>query len=433
MSTATDKSAVKQAFIQGLTPPASNGYGNGLAKREQAAEAISQLEFPTRKWESWKYTDVTPLVSQPYQWAPAASLESVEEYLIPELEADLLVFVNGAYAPSLSQLGKNEGVVAIHPLNQLPTEKVTLFEQHFGSLLDHDTIFSALNTAYAKEGVLVHVPKGKIAQAPLHILHLSTTGENPQAEQHRNLFVIERQAEMKVVESHHSLGNGKSLLNAANEIFVGENASLEYIKLQHTSDQASQLDHTVARQARHSRFSMFTLTFSGDIVRNDLTVHLDEPETESHLMGVYLLSGKQQVDNYTNILHKKPNSFSNELYKGILADKSTAAFSGKIHVFQEAQKTNAFQSNRSILLSDSANIYTKPQLEIYADDVQCSHGATTGKLEEDAMFYLRSRGIKEEDARLMLIHAFAGEVIEAISLEAVRTQLEALIEARYKI
>lgn len=427
-NTGTD---IKEAFIRAFAPEAPNGQPIAPAVKESAAAALQALQFPHKKNEAWKYTPVQPLVSKAYIPAEATEPEDISPFLIPGLEADVLVYINGKFSSAHSQIQHNKQL-CIESLRQLSSQGKAVVEAHFGKLLNKDDIFAALNTAYAKDGTLVYVPKGTVAAVPIHIIQLTLPGQAACSLQHRNLFVVEPLAEAKVVESFYSLSTVPSLRNAGTEIFVGENAGLEYVKLQLEQHTASQIDHTEVSQARHSRFSIFTITLNGDTVRNDLQIHLDGTETETHLMGIYLLSGKQHVDNYTQILHKQPHCYSNELYKGIVADQATAAFSGKIHVFQQAQKTNAFQSNRNILLSKSANAYTRPQLEIYADDVKCSHGATTGKLEEDAMFYLRSRGIPEKQARKMLIHAFAGEVVEQISLEAVRTYLESLIASRYE-
>lgn len=422
---------IKDTFIKGFVPQSANGTSPGQSKRTQAGESLENHQIPTTKWENWKYTNLKSLVAKSYVAAPSTTIENIDAYDIPGLESDRLVFVNGKYSAEHSSIELNQGVVDIQNLHNLSGKSLEVFEEHFAQIVGDSDVFSALNTAYAKDGTLVFVPKGKVAKAPIHIIQLTSSDSQAVSIQTRNLFIVGAQAEAKIVESFYSLDEGESLRNNVTEIWVGENAGLEYIKLQQENGKASQLDRTEVKQAQHSRFSIFTLTFNGDIVRNDLTISLEGKETETHLMGAYLLSGQQHVDNFTQILHKKPNSYSNELYKGIIADQATAAFSGKIHVFQEAQKTNAFQSNRNILLSDTANIYTKPQLEIYADDVKCSHGATTGKLEEDAMFYLRARGIKEYDARLMLIHAFAGEVIENISLEPVRDLATELIAKRY--
>jgi Fe-S cluster assembly protein SufD len=409
-----------------------NGRTRGVDVRNQALSALNTLRFPTRKTEDWKYTPLRKLEKRHFRLNTGKAVESIEPFLIPGLEADLLVFVNGRFDAALSRLELNQDVLTVSTFRDLEDEALAAFEAHFGKIVPAETdVFSALNTAYAHEGVFIHLKKSKVAAAPIHILHLSAPGEEELGMQHRNLFVVEAQAEAKVLETQHSLQEGVSFRNSVTEIFLGANAGLEYIKIQRESDQATQIDRTEIRQEQDSRFSIYTLTFSGDIVRNNLRIRLNGENTETNLMGLYLLSGQQHVDNFTIVDHAKPHCYSNELYKGIMDEESTGVFSGRINVFQDAQKTNAYQSNRNIVLTDKANVYTKPQLEIYADDVKCSHGATTGRLEESAMFYLRSRGIKEAEARKMLVHAFAMEVVENINLEPVVEYVDQLITDRY--
>lgn len=427
---ATD--TIKDQFIAHFRPMSSNGRNWGQTVRNQAEEALQTLNIPTTKWEAWKYTSVKPLVSEAYSQVADFRPESIEDFLIPNMEADILVFANGVFVPELSRVTHNRDTLTVQHLKGMDAEATVIFEQYFGQLVPSDTdIFAAINTAFAQEGVLVHVPAGKVAPTPIHIIHLADAQAENIAIQTRNLFVVEKGAEAKIVESFHTLSAGKTLRNAVTEIFVGANAGLEYIKLQTEGDSSSQIDRTEAKQGNDSRFAIHTITLSGDTVRNNLHIHLDGQHVESNLMGAYLLSGTQHVDNHTEVDHKLPNGYSNELYKGITTDQATAAFNGKIHVFKDAQKTNAFQSNRNILLSNEANVYTKPQLEIYADDVKCSHGATTGRLDEEALFYLKARGIKEADARILLIYAFATEVTDHISIEAVREYISGRIEQRY--
>lgn len=417
-----------------ITPfiASENGQTRGKVVRTEAQSALEQLQFPGRKTEDWKYTPLRALEKRQLQRYQVPGIDSIDAYLIPELEADVLVFVNGQYQANLSRLSLNEGVLTVSTLRNLSGAELEAFEAHFGSVIPVDTdVFTAMNSAYAHEGVFVHLKKGKVAPAPLHILHMSSASEQDLGMQHRNLFVVEDNAEAKIVETYHSLGEGSSFRNSVTEIVVGANAGLEYIKIQQESDSASQIDRVEVSQHKDSRFTIYTLTFSGDMVRNNLRIRLNGEHTESNLMGLYLLSGTQHVDNFTKVDHAQPNCYSNELYKGIVDEQATGVFSGQIHVFEDAQKTNAFQSNRNIVLTDTANIYTKPQLEIYADDVKCSHGATTGKLDESAMFYLMARGIPENKARKMLVNAFAMEVAENLSLEPVQAYLEELVANRY--
>ena len=422
----------KDRFVAHFRPLSPNGRTHGLEKRQEAAMALPALETPNTKWEDWKYTSTKPILGREYQPAAAWTPAAVDAFLIPGLEADLLVFANGAFVPEHSRIEHNRGLLTVQHLRGMDAAAAAVFEAHFGALAAADAdLFAALNTAYAHEGVVIHVPAGKIAKAPVYILHLSDPQHKNIALQHRNLFVVGKNAEVEVIERFDALSGGHSLRNGLTEIFVGENAGLEYVKLQEEGDQASQIDRTEVRLEANARFSVHTVTLSGEWIRNHLHVRLSGKNGEAKLMGAYLLSGHQHLDNHTLVDHEAAHCQSNELYKGISDESATAVFNGRILVFPDAQKTNAFQSNRNILLSNEANIYTKPQLEIYADDVKCSHGATTGKLDEEAMFYLRARGIKEAAAKNLLVYAFATEVTNYIGIPAVREYVAQRIEQRY--
>ncbi|MEO0471587.1 MAG: Fe-S cluster assembly protein SufD [Bacteroidota bacterium] len=420
------------AFVAQFKPLVQNGESSLAPEaRQKALNALGELDIPTRKVEAWKYTNLKRITQTSYRLGVGQSVTDISPYLIPGLEADVLVFVNGIFDESLSQLADQNGleITNLHTLSEGQKEEIN---QRMGQIAAADAdIFNALNTAFVQEGVLIKAGRNQATERPVHILHLSHPAEDRLAMQHRNLFVAEQGAEVKVVESFHSLSGGNSLRNLVTEIFVEQNAGLEYIKLQLESDQASQVDRTEVFQAGDSRFSIHTITMHGELIRNHLRIHLGGENITSELKGLYLLDGQQHVDNFTQVEHAKPHCYSNELYKGIVTDQSTAVFNGRIHVYEDAQKTNAFQSNRNIVLSNDANIYTKPQLEIYADDVKCSHGATTGRLDESAMFYLMARGIKEEAARIMLVYAFAMEVADDISLEPVKDFISNLIENRF--
>jgi len=401
--------------------------------REAAASQAAGLDFPGRKAEAWKYTRVSNWLKKPLAAAAAADLDSIAPYLVPGLEADVLVFVNGAYREDLSRLTYNGDALTLAPLSALAGASQEVFEAHFGQVMPADwDIFSAVNTAYAQEGVVAFIPRKTVLSHPVHIIHVSTGAvEALNGLQHRNLFVVGDMAEGKLLESFHSLDENGSLRIHGTEVMVGENAGLEHIRLQLENDKASFIDRTEAHQASNSRYHVYTLTFGGDLVRNSLVVRLKGTNTHTDMFGAYLLAGQQHVDNWTQIHHEQPNCFSNELYKGMVDDEASSSFTGKIHVYQPAQQTNAYQSNRNIVLSDRAQAYTKPQLEIYADDVKCSHGATTGRIEEEALFYLMARGIPEKKARMMMIHAFVMEVAENISLEPVKEMVDRLVEAKF--
>ncbi|MEM6628518.1 MAG: Fe-S cluster assembly protein SufD [Bacteroidota bacterium] len=424
---------LKDNFIQGFLPKSRNGISSQLALPRKAAQLIKDLEIPGKKWEEWRYTRLNSLVSQVYVPGQTFEVTDISPFLIPNLEADVIVFLNGIYAPELSKVRYNAESLEISPISRLEDELLRTFETHSGSIIDTETnIFTALNALYIHNGVYIRAPKNVKGKAPVHLMHLSSgSKEVDTSVQHRNLFIAEPGSEFQVLESFHSIGNETTARNSLTEVLVKDNAKISYSKIQSENSASSQVDHTSAVLNRDSSFSIHTLTFGGKLLRNNLKIILDGENGSAELIGLYLLDGTQHVDNHTQVDHAKAHCYSNELYKGIMKDQSTGVFNGKIHVFQDAQKTNAFQSNRNILLSDTANIFTKPQLEIYADDVKCSHGATTGKLDQDAMFYLRARGLDEEKAKKLLIQAFAREVTDSIEIEEVKESLAEIIENRF--
>ncbi len=420
------------AFFSRFQPVKVNGKSLARSTREEAAAALEEMTIPTRKWEDWKYTNLAPLVKRNLNLAGKGevSKEEVQARLIPELDSDYLVFVNGYFAPELSDFAvTNYHVNTLHDLEGMERE---LFEAYFGQIVPFDQdVFTAMNTAYGREGLFVYVPKAKMIEKPLQVLHITTGSDQDLGIQHRNMFLIGEGASLKIIESYHTLGETTSFRNDVTEIRVEDRAQFEHIRLQIAGNEASQVNNLEIHQGRDSIAKTFVFTMSGDLIRNNLIFKLKDEHTESHLMGAYLLDGTQKLDNFTQVNHMKPHCFSNELYKGIMDDEASGAFTGRINVFPDAQKTNAYQSNRNILLSDDAQINTKPQLEIYADDVKCSHGATTGRLDEEALFYLMARGINKTAARKLLVHAFVLEVSENISLEPVRQYIDQLVSTRY--
>jgi Fe-S cluster assembly protein SufD len=402
-----------------------------LPQRREAEGALKEIDLPTIRTEAWRYSSLKGLTAMNLKPASTAPTVDYASYTIEGLEADRIVFVNGQYMSALSDIQNSTEEVCICHLRDLEGDGpcMAAFEAHFAKLAGADRdVFTALNNAYAGEGFVIRVKRNKQVARPIHILHINE-GETNFYTQVRNLLVVEPGGEVKLVESF--VGEGRAFRNHVNEIIVGENAGCEWVKLQHEDDTATLIDRTEVKKANDSRCSVFTLTFSGALVRNNFHLHLDGQNTESHIMGLSLLDQNQHVDNFTSIDHRKANCFSNELYKGIYNDSASGAFRGRIHVFPHAQKTNAYQSNRNILLSDSASIDTKPQLEIYADDVKCSHGATTGRIDKDALFYLRARGIPELEANKLMIQAFAGEVSQEISMDPVREHVDAMIAGRF--
>ncbi len=430
LTTSTQPSR-KENLLSGFRPASQNGFGTTSAARLQAIAALDSLDLPTRKTESWKYTDLRTLSSRTYQQSVATFKGEIAPFLIPGLDAHLLVFVNGCFDQKLSASALADAGIQVQPVSTLKGADYEAFEALLGTAAKPNAdIFTAINNAYAREGVFIRVAANHEQERPIYLLHLNDANQTT-AFQQRNIIQLEAGASVKLIEAFHSLDQAYTLRNEVTEIHVGNGANLEFVKIQSESDQATIIDSTEIHQAAHSKTNVFTYTFSGEIVRNNVYVRLNEEHCEAHLFAAYMLNGTQIQDHHTEMHHIAPNCFSNELYKGIVDDESTGVFNGQIHVYPDAQKTNAFQSSRGILLSESGNIFTKPQLEIYADDVKCSHGAATGHLDEDAMFYLRARGIREKDARLMLMHAFALETAETLSLDAVKAYIGHRVDTRY--
>ncbi|MFN0203168.1 MAG: Fe-S cluster assembly protein SufD [Bacteroidia bacterium] len=398
--------------------------------QQKATEALQKMLFPTQKWEAWKYTSVLKWKERSYETKGEVRSTQLSICCIPNSDAHTYVFVNGQFHSACENSQQPKRMI-VKLLAELTEEEMEIAEKYFATLVSEDRdIFSAQNLSTNCEGMFIYVPKNEVVETPIHIQHLSDS-DLDQSFTHRNLVIVEKNASVKIIETQHGTSKNDSLRNAVSEIFVGENAQLEYVKVQNEGDKASHVETSIVSQGKNSKVYFYTLSFSGDIVRNNLLFHLEGQNVEANLFGTYLLSGSQHIDNHTEVHHKFPHGYSNELYKGIMTDTATGVFNGKIHVYQDAQKTNAYQSNKNILLSDTANLYTKPQLEIYADDVKCSHGATTGQMNEEALFYLRARGIPEKAAKQLMTQAFATEVIEGITMPFVKEYLTELIQNRF--
>jgi len=396
-----------------------NSYQQGI--REQALQALTQLEFPTLRDEAWKYTRITRVLNGNY----AVKETHIHELpkTIDKLErAHRLVFVNGTFQPELSEIYQEEGVTIL-TLAQARIEHFDVIEAHYGKLASPDQeIFTVLNTAFNHTGVFVHIAPRIVHERPIEIVEYTTGDET--AYQPRNLFVVEKEASASVVIRQNGEQSGSAFVNALTEVFVGEQANIRLYTLQENGPEHTLIHDVHAYQASNSTFHTGTFTFDGKLTRNNLNIQVDGTGCQTNLYGSYLITEKQHVDNHTLVDHRKPHCESNENYKGILGGKATGVFNGKVLVRQEAQKTNAFQSNKNILLTDNASINSKPELEIYADDVKCSHGSTTGQLDPQAYFYLLSRGIDPEQANTLLIQAFLAEVLHSIDLDELRAQVE---------
>ena len=400
--------------------------------RQEAFRRFEDLGFPTTRQEEWRFTNVKRIAETTFALAeiPAPlSRQTISPFVLDE-DYLRLVFVNGHYVGDLSATEAAPHGAIVGSLYAALADHPALIEDHLGQLASGEpACFAALNSAFIREGAFVHVPRGVVVERPIHLLFISTGNSSPTASHPRNLIIAQRDTQATIIESYVGLNAGVYLTNAVTEVSVAENAVVGHCKLQQESADSYHVATTQVRQQRASRFSSHYFSLGGKLVRNEVDVTLDDKGCECTLNGLYVAAGDQHMDNRTRIDHAKPHCHSHELYKGILDERAKGVFSGNIYVHPDAQKTDAKQINRVLLLSDDAVIDTKPQLEIYADDVKCTHGATVGQIDETALYYLRSRGISEDLARSLLVFAFANEIAAALPLEAVREHVERFLLA----
>ena len=399
--------------------------------RTSSLKQFEALGFPTKKDEAWKYTSLAKLLKNDYSIFPkketTTELKDVKKYFLYDIDTYKVVFIDGIYSPFLSDT-THDGIDVCLLSAALTKDKYkATIETYFNTIAKKDDSLTALNTAFTKEGAYIYIPKSVVAEKPIQILHFSTSEQGPMLLQPRNLIVAEENAQVQIFERHQSLVPHQVLTNSVTEIFAAENAIVDYYKVQNDLDEASLIDNTYVAQKDKSHVSVHTFSFGGQLIRNNLNFYQKGEYIDSTMKGITIIGDRQHVDHYTLVDHAQPNCESHQDYKGIYADKSVGVFNGKIYVNQIAQKTNAFQKNNNILLDNTATINTKPQLEIFADDVKCSHGCTIGQLDEDALFYLRSRGIPKREAKGLLTYAFANNVLESVKIPALKLRINKLI------
>ncbi|BDC99067.1 Fe-S cluster assembly protein SufD [Persicobacter psychrovividus] len=400
------------------------------AQAQQAWEKFTATGFPHAKAEEYKYTPITKQLDRHFDLSALApqgvvSEAEVKSLVFQSVEADLFVLVNGRFNEALSNYeGKGYDVCTLAEADE------ELVQEVIAKHKPQDDPFIHLNNAMASEGLFIHVPKNTQLQKPIIILNVTDSRHGQVVSHARNIIIAEQGAEAVIIEQYKSLGAVKSLTNNVTELFAEANAHLSFYKFQQENDSAFHLGNILVYQTKDSEVTTFTMTLEGAMIRNNLTFLLDGENITSNMYGLSFLKGKSHVDHHTVVDHTHPHCDSNELYKGVFDDKSAGVFNGKIFVREGAQKTNAFQSNKNILLSDDASIDTKPQLEIWADDVKCSHGCTNGQLDPEQLFYLRARGVDKRTAQGMLLYGFAADVLENIKLESLREELADLIHDR---
>lgn len=395
-------------------------------RMQHSFDFFKQNGFPHTKMEDWKYTRVQKVVDYPYAW-PVKNESTIDKNIFQSLpladieDAYRLVFVNGYLQEDLSVLPEGNTKFTVTHLGDDSGEDH--YEEHLASVVSTDTGFTALNTALHTDGVLIHIPAGMQVDKPVMMYYVALTDKDLYLIQPRNIVIAEPNSQVQFAEIFVSRGNELSLTNVVTEIQVGQGAYLDYSRLQLEENRNFHIGYTAITQDKDSRIDTHVISLGGAFIRNDLQFRLQGENCTSVMNGLYMLKDDQFLDNHTRVDHAFPNSLSDQLYKGILGGNSTGVFNGKIIVHQDAQKTNAYQRNVNVLLSDDATINTKPQLEIFADDVRCTHGATAGFIDEEAIFYLRTRGISEEEARNMLMNAFANEIVDKMNVESVKASL----------
>ena len=397
-------------------------------RREKAFANFSKMGIPNRKDEEYKYTDVKKIFSKKFTAVhhEPQDLKFTIDKIAVSKDSLKLVFVNGwLYRNSTLRSSIPEGVIIGNMAADLFSNKELVKKR----LSENGSVFSEMNSALWTDGALIYIPSGWKMQHLIEIINIYT-GNKELLVSPRHLIIADANAEVSIVEQHISNDTKNSIVNAATDVFVGENARVQFYRVQNECRNVQMITSIHAIQEKNSHFDTNTISLGNDFVRNNLSIALNGENCETHLNGLFVTKGNEFIDNHTAVRHNKPNCQSNQLYKGILDEKSTGIFNGKIFVERDAQKTNAYQSSKNILLSDDATINTKPELEIYADDVKCSHGSSTGKVDEDALFYLRTRGLGEDSARRLLLSAFANDVLETIRIESLKNYLEELVDQR---
>jgi Fe-S cluster assembly protein SufD len=434
----------KERYLAAFKSYQENGAGRGPAwlkeLRESAIASFSKLGFPTTRDEGWKYTNIEPIVSMTFERsgriaknARAVGADEISARSFTDPTTTRLVFINGAYCPELSSLrGLSRGTRVESFADTVRANDEVLHDHLSRYVRYRERSFVALNTAFVEDCALFVIPKGKVIEEPIHLIFVSVGEDRPMVSHPRNLIVVGEGSQARIVESHIGTGGVPYFANAVTELVGGEGASIEHYLLQREGDAGFHIGTLAARLSRQCSLIAHCITLAGLLVRNDVHVVLNGEGSECSLNGLYLVDGKQHVDNHTEIEHCMPRARSLELYKGILSGSARGVFDGKILVHKDAQKSDARQTNKNLLLSEGAVINTKPQLEIYADDVKCSHGSTVGQLDRDALFYLRSRGIDFEAAQSLLSYAFASDVLSGVKIASLRDQLNDYLLTKFR-
>lgn len=399
--------------------------------RTSAIKNFENKGFPTKKDEAWKYTSLNAILKRDFtvfpKSEPTIEFKDVKNYFLHEIDTYKVVFIDGVFASNLSST-THDGIDVCLMSSALTKPKYKMvIDTYFNQIASKDETLTSLNTAFANEGAYINIPKSKVADKPIEIMYFSTGSEAALLVQPRNLVIVGENSHVQIIERHQCLNENAVLTNSVTEIFAQKRAIVDYYKIQNDKLEANLIDNTYVSQKQESHVSVQTFSFGGNLTRNNLNFYHFGERLTSTLNGITIIGDKQHVDHYTLVHHAQPNCESFQDYKGIFSDCSTGVFNGKVYVEKEAQKTNAFQKSNNILLSDKATINAKPQLEIFADDVKCSHGCTVGQLDESALFYMQQRGIPKKEAKALLMYAFSNAVIESIKIPELKNRITTII------
>ena len=398
--------------------------------RTAAFENFEKLGFPTKKLEAWKYTSLNSVLKNDFSIFPnkdvAVELADVKKYFIHDIDTYKVVFIDGKYSSFLSETTHDTIDVCLMSSALSKPKYKAVIENYFNKVAKQDNLTS-LNTAFATEGAYIHIPKNVEVEKPIQIINFTTGSEAATMLQPRNLIVVDENAHVQIIERNQSLTSNPVLSNIVTEIYADKNSTVDVYKIQNDELNASLVDNSYINQKSNSVVSVHTFSFGGDITRNNLNFYQNGEHIDSILKGITIIEGKQHVDHHTLVHHIEPNCESHQDYKGIFDERSTGVFNGKVIVNKEAQKTNAYQQNNNVLISDKATINAKPQLEIFADDVKCSHGCTIGQLDDDALFYMQQRGIPKKEGKALLMFAFANTVLESVKIPEVKSRITKII------
>ena len=399
--------------------------------RSNAIKNFENKGFPTKKEEAWKYTSLNAILKNDFSVFPkkdnAIEFKDVKKYFLHEIDTYKVVFIDGIFSSFLSST-THDGLDVCLMSSALTKPKYKMvIDSYFNQIASKEESLTSLNTAFSLEGAYVNIPRSKVVEKPIEIIYFSTGTEAALMVQPRNLVIVGENAHVQIVERHQSLNSNPVLTNSVTEIFAQKRAIVDYYKIQNDVQTANLIDNTYIAQKQESRVAVHTFSFGGNITRNNLNFYHQGERIDSTLKGITLIGNKQHVDHYTLVQHATPNCESHQNYKTILHDSATGVFNGKIFVEKEAQKTDAFQQNNTILIGDKATINAKPQLEIFADDVKCSHGCTIGQLDESAMFYMQQRGIPKKEAKALLMYAFTSEVTNSVKIPELKAKIARII------